>query len=1171
SPGGGNTTLTDYSTTANATSTVSNATGVVSAGAGIDFSLGTASQRIVGYVVDASNNPIPNAEIWGYKPGGMGMGSHTMSANDGSFSLKAATGMYKIGASKPGMPFAPEKKVEVFAHSSQSGGSSDGNTDADVLYEGVLIVDTTGVFSTASNPLVIRIKKSSYTISGRVADSSGNVIAGAAVWAFQQNAPGNSNTVTGSEGTYTLYVPSLGTWTVEADAPGYGYLGSRSVVLSVADSTPSGQNFSPSLTIVEISGLVSGMSDNSGVNIWADKSDNTYFNNSFTDSSGNFTIRLQYSDSVSSSYDIGAWSPESGDIGKNTIVLNTSGAITSGTTTFAIAGLNTITINSQNSAGSALTVSQMFVDFFDSTNYFGKHIDIENANSGTASLPNGTYEVHVYSPGFTPSDLTITGAGIATSTGIAVLTVDGAEEVNIKLPATGGANLRTVSGTVTAGGSNVGDAWVWMDKLSGSGGSFTGVHMDTSTASNGTYSISLPDGYYMMGVDKPGYTGPNPTEIQISADSSGNNYALTSNNLTISGYIFIDANSNSTYDSGEGVENAWVFGEKLGGGWAGIQTEPDGSYSLSVSAGEWSVRASSERYQEASYVSNPISSTASPTGVNIQLTQTQTVFEQNSKPMTPANGGTFDDKANSGVKIVMPPNALGNDTNSSQVTVQTKNSVPRTATRAPLGGQGKSILATDNSGRAVTNLSSSITIEIDVTKSDIDTAVAAGDHAFSDIANITNGYWDDTKNNWVDITTTKTVLADGASVGFATFASNIASNSETYADYTVTLKSTTDHLSDFAPLVPTNASAPATPTGLAATPSTSGTPTVVLDWTANSEGDLSGYFVYRSINNGSTYPLLADAGNVLTYSDSSGLFANSTYYYKISAYDTESNESSASSAVSATPLPGAAASSGASGDTTAPTISDVEVVAGDTEATITWTTNESSVSWIVFGTTTNYGQEEKVVSYITSHSMILDNLLTETVYHYQIKSKDTFGNARTDNDRTFTTLALGEEAEAVVAEGEEAETAADEDVGTDEGTAIPISEMTTEQLEAKISEIIGKIAELKAAIAQVQGQVVITGIPADFNFARNLEIKMAGDDVKYLQILLNSYSDTRVAETGVGSSGYETTYFGSLTKVAVIKFQEKYSFETLAPWGLTRGTGYVGSTTRAKLNSLLGK
>jgi hypothetical protein len=37
----------------------------------------------------------------------------------------------------------------------------------------------------------------------------------------------------------------------------------------------------------------------------------------------------------------------------------------------------------------------------------------------------------------------------------------------------------------------------------------------------------------------------------------------------------------------------------------------------------------------------------------------------------------------------------------------------------------------------------------------------------------------------------------------------------------------------------------------------------------------------------------------------------------------------------------------------------------------------------------------------------------------------------------------------------------------------------------------------------------------------------------------------------------------------VIKFQEKYKKEILSPWGLEKGTGFVGRTTREKLNQIL--
>jgi peptidoglycan hydrolase-like protein with peptidoglycan-binding domain len=83
-----------------------------------------------------------------------------------------------------------------------------------------------------------------------------------------------------------------------------------------------------------------------------------------------------------------------------------------------------------------------------------------------------------------------------------------------------------------------------------------------------------------------------------------------------------------------------------------------------------------------------------------------------------------------------------------------------------------------------------------------------------------------------------------------------------------------------------------------------------------------------------------------------------------------------------------------------------------------------------------------------------------------------------------------------------------------------------------------------------------------------LKVGVFGEDVRKLQEVLNDDPMTIIANAGPGSPGQETSYFGQLTRDAVMRFQERYRQEILMPNGLSAGTGIVGPSTIAVLSGL---
>jgi peptidoglycan hydrolase-like protein with peptidoglycan-binding domain len=142
-------------------------------------------------------------------------------------------------------------------------------------------------------------------------------------------------------------------------------------------------------------------------------------------------------------------------------------------------------------------------------------------------------------------------------------------------------------------------------------------------------------------------------------------------------------------------------------------------------------------------------------------------------------------------------------------------------------------------------------------------------------------------------------------------------------------------------------------------------------------------------------------------------------------------------------------------------------------------------------------------------------------------------------------------------------------------TAVDVKEENVDYLDKAISlmtkeELLDKISELDSLLSQLSDQVTKIEMEEEVetvlcqSFDENLYFGLTNNsDVSCLQQFLRT-------QEGIYPEGLVTGNFYTLTQQAVIRFQEKYREDVLEPYGLEKGTGFVGPSTREKLNELLG-
>ncbi|MEK7194577.1 MAG: fibronectin type III domain-containing protein [Patescibacteria group bacterium] len=183
---------------------------------------------------------------------------------------------------------------------------------------------------------------------------------------------------------------------------------------------------------------------------------------------------------------------------------------------------------------------------------------------------------------------------------------------------------------------------------------------------------------------------------------------------------------------------------------------------------------------------------------------------------------------------------------------------------------------------------------------------------------------------------------------------------------------------------------------------------VELSWNAGSDNyGVERYYIYRDnvrITDVASFPR--------DYNDT-GLTAETTYLYNVSAVDIAGNESlrTATSTVTTPVAPATSSSSGTPSGTRNVIISDFNISSNDTSASISFKTNLPRKADIYWGRDLSYGDGHLsspglFVGSLSSYSFVAKGLSPQTFYHIKIVLTDDFGNERTYENISFRTLAV---------------------------------------------------------------------------------------------------------------------------------------------------------------------
>ena len=190
---------------------------------------------------------------------------------------------------------------------------------------------------------------------------------------------------------------------------------------------------------------------------------------------------------------------------------------------------------------------------------------------------------------------------------------------------------------------------------------------------------------------------------------------------------------------------------------------------------------------------------------------------------------------------------------------------------------------------------------------------------------------------------------------------------------------------------------PNAPSNLTATATSESS--IDLAWTDNAT-DETNFKVQRSDTSGSGFSTIATlAANITSYSDTAGLSAGTTYYYRVHASNSAGNSSNSNEAhatTTATPTTVPAAPSGLSATATSETSID-----------LSWTDNATDEANYVVQRSTTSGSGFATIATLAANATSYTNsgLTALTTYYYRVYATNSVGDSGFSNEVSATTPA----------------------------------------------------------------------------------------------------------------------------------------------------------------------